>query len=335
MAAAALVDKLTFNGLRPVNLRTDLAGIADLIELCFGSTMDESGRAGVREMRMVAQSASLSFIYDGLGRALGGIEYGFVWVVDGKVAGNVSISPANFPSSMGTGCIIANVAVHPDYRRQGIALALMTASLEAIQQRRAKFAILQVDSINDPARRIYDRLGFRVERTFNRWTRSPHVRPPAKLPDMPPITLRQPNEWRAEIALAEHTRPNTLGGLGWLRPVHPQHFRWSIFRMFSDLTMGRNEEHWIVHNERKNAIIASMRINMTFGGVDRLELMIHPAHEGKLEEAMINHALRRLDGRRRSLLIEHPADDLRTSQVLERYAFERRYTLAHMRYDFY
>src|SRR5258705_6662107 len=125
MAAAALIDKLSFNGLRSVNLRRDLAGIADLIELCFGPTMDEAGRVGVREMRMVAQSPSLSFLYDGIGRVLGGLESGFVWIENGKVVGNASISPANLPTSMGTGYIIANVAVHPDYRRHGIAQSLM------------------------------------------------------------------------------------------------------------------------------------------------------------------------------------------------------------------
>src|SRR5258705_10791161 len=132
MGAAALVDKLVFNGLRPVNLRTDLAGIADLIELCFGSTMDESGRASLREMRMVAQSTSLSFLYDGIGRMLGGLESGYVWIEDGKVVGNVSVSPANMPTSLGSGYIIANVAVHPDYRRHGIARELMSASMEMI-----------------------------------------------------------------------------------------------------------------------------------------------------------------------------------------------------------
>jgi ribosomal protein S18 acetylase RimI-like enzyme len=334
MGAAALVDKLVFNGLRPVNLRTDLAGIADLIELCFGPTMDESGRASLREMRMVAQSQSLSFLYDGIGRMLGGLESGYVWIEDGKVVGNVSISPANTPASLGSGFIIANVAVHPDFRRHGIARELLTASLELIRERRGKFAVLQVDASNEGARHIYDRLGFRAERTFIRWTRSPHARPPAKLPNMPAITLRQPNEWRAEMALADLARPNELGGIGWIRPVHPQYFRWSILRAITDVTMGRNEEHWIIHSDSRREILASLRISMSFGGVDRLELLVNPSRQGQLEEPLLNHALRRLDGRRHALSIEHPADDLYAGRVLERYAFERRYTLTHMRLDF-
>ena len=36
-------------GLRPVNVRTDLAQLADLMEITFHDTMDESGRAAIRE----------------------------------------------------------------------------------------------------------------------------------------------------------------------------------------------------------------------------------------------------------------------------------------------
>lgn len=51
-------------GLRPVNLRTDLAPLADLIELAFADSMDNSGRAAIREMR------TLSRVAPGLGALL-------------------------------------------------------------------------------------------------------------------------------------------------------------------------------------------------------------------------------------------------------------------------
>jgi len=42
-------------------------------------------------------------------------------IENGRLIGNVSVSPANLPRSEGVGYIIANVAVHPDFQRQGFA----------------------------------------------------------------------------------------------------------------------------------------------------------------------------------------------------------------------
>jgi ribosomal protein S18 acetylase RimI-like enzyme len=334
LSAAALVQNTPFNGLRPVNLRTDLAGMAELIELCFGPTMDEAGRAAVREMRMISRSGSLTLIFHGLDRLLGGLEQGYVWIEDGRLIGNVSVSPANYPHSMGTGFVIANVAVHPDFRRQGLAQALMQASLDLIRQRGGEFAVLQVDDNNEGARRLYSRLNFREERTFIRWHRSSHARSPKRLSRMPDITLRQANEWRAEYELAQAVRPNERGGLGWLRPTHPNFFRPSLVRTLASWTTGRSEDHWIVRDESKRGLLGSLRTTSAFGSADRFELLVDPAQQGQLEDPLINFALRGLEGRRRPVTMEHPADDQITTALLERYEFERRYTLVHMRYDF-
>ncbi len=334
MSAAALASKQTFSGIRPVNLRTDLAGIAELIELCFGPTMDDAGRAAVREMRMVSQSSSLSLLFHGLDRLMGGLEQGFVWIEDNRLVGNVSVSPANYPRSLGAGYVVANVAVHPDYRRHGLAHTLMLASLDLIRRKGGTFAVLQVDASNEIAQHLYARLGFREERGFIRWHRSSHIRAPQRLPDMPFLTLRQPNEWRSEFDLAQLARPNQRGGLGWLRPTHPTYFHPSLWRTLTGWTIGRNEEHWIVRDDHDARIVGSMRVTMSFGSADRMELLVHPSYQGKLEEPLINYVLRRLDGHRRPLTIEHPADDATATSLLERYLFEARYRLVHMRYDF-
>lgn len=332
MASAALATNRPFSGLRPVHLRTDLAGMAELLELCFGATMDEAGHSAIREMRMVSQSGSLSLLFHGLDRLLGGLEQGFVWIEDGRLVGNVSVSPANYPHAMGKGFIIANVAVHPDYRRHGLAHSMMLASMDLIGQKGGDFAVLQVDEDNEVARRLYARLGFREERTFIRWNRSSHIRAPQRLPDMPIVTLRNGYEWRAEYELARLSRPNRLGGLGWLRPTHPAHFRPSVWRALMAWTTVRSEEHWIIRDDRQ--IIGALRTMTSFGSADKLELLVHPVYQGRLEDPLINFALRRFDGHRRPATIEHPADDYFATSVLEKYGFEKRYRLVHMRYDF-
>jgi ribosomal protein S18 acetylase RimI-like enzyme len=333
--SATLVGQTSDNGLRPVNLRTDLAQLADLLELCFGSVMDEAGRAGMREMRAISRSPSLATLYSGMDHLLGGLEMGYVWVENGEIIGNVSVSRARLPQSLGQGFIIANVATHPNFRRQGIASELVQAALGLIRQRRGQFALLQVNVGNastDTAARLYLRSGFRQERMFTRWVRGPQP-PPVKLINLPFITLRSPREWRAEMALAELVRPNARGGLGWLRPVHPSSFRRGPLAVLGDWLNARHIERWIIRDEHSRDLLASMRALIPFSGAYQLDLLVRPAWQGRLEEPLLNYALRRLDGRYKAVVLEHPADDTLAANVLKRYGFEARATLIHMRRD--
>ncbi|MBE0501493.1 MAG: ribosomal protein S18-alanine N-acetyltransferase [Desulfuromonadales bacterium] len=56
---------------------------------------------------------------------------------------------------------IHNVATHPDYRRQGLALKLMTRRAELAKNSGAVVALLEVRAHNTGAIRLYERLGYR------------------------------------------------------------------------------------------------------------------------------------------------------------------------------
>ena len=53
-----------------------------------------------------------------------------------------------------------NVAVHPDFRRQGVARALILALTEELKKRGGHCLTLEVRASNDPARALYESLGF-------------------------------------------------------------------------------------------------------------------------------------------------------------------------------
>ena len=122
------------DGVRPVNLRTDLQPLADLIEMVFADSMDSSGRAAVREMRFLSRMGYGLKLIARLNEMAQGISMGFVYVKDGQLVGNVSVYPASYPAELGETWILANVGVHPDWRRAGIADELMLASLDMIRQ---------------------------------------------------------------------------------------------------------------------------------------------------------------------------------------------------------
>ena len=53
-----------------------------------------------------------------------------------------------------------NVAVHPDYRRRGIAEALVTALVEVLKEKNSHCLTLEVRASNEPAQKLYEKLGF-------------------------------------------------------------------------------------------------------------------------------------------------------------------------------
>ena len=53
-----------------------------------------------------------------------------------------------------------NVAVHPDHRRKGVAEKLVMALEEALKERESACLTLEVRASNEPAKYLYEKLGF-------------------------------------------------------------------------------------------------------------------------------------------------------------------------------
>lgn len=346
MVSLSLNKKTTaapVSGLRPVNLRTDLAPLADLIELAFAASMDSSGRAAIREMRSLSHIGAGLSVFSRMNEMAQGVGLGYVWIEDGRLVGNTSIYPASLPHGAPPAWIIANVATHPDFRGRGIARKLVTASLEAIYNRvhqsgRRRIAdkavaLLQVEADNTVARGLYERLGFATERTFITWRRTSTTRAPLALDDNPAyVTRRRFREWRAEMALAGWLRPSERGGIGWLRPIVPSVFRSGIREQINDFINMRTFERLLVRDQNDH-VRAFMWVESAFAASSvQLTLVCDPIYQGVYDEALINGITRRYSGRS-ALTIEHPEDDANISTLLRSYQFSPQRTLTHMRWE--
>ena len=53
-----------------------------------------------------------------------------------------------------------NIAVHPDCRNQGIATSLIVGLVGALQKQGSRCLTLEVRASNDPAKRLYEKMGF-------------------------------------------------------------------------------------------------------------------------------------------------------------------------------
>jgi len=62
---------------------------------------------------------------------------------------------------------VVSIAVLPQFRRKGIAQAVITKALEGMQYYKAKQCFLEVRVTNDAAISLYKKLGFEVTRTIN------------------------------------------------------------------------------------------------------------------------------------------------------------------------
>jgi len=211
MTAEIALPISTREHLRRLDMRRDLAKVADLVELCFYDTLDPEGKQYLSDMRRAAQSASL------LGWASNLIDEspmppsGYVWEEDGRLVGNLSLIPISWQGKKGY--MIANVATHPDYRGRGIATALTMTALQHAKEHNAASAWLQVREDNPSAVHIYEVTGFveRLRRTsWYSGPKNPEQNPPAGVK----VSRRLPGHWK-------HQRE-------WLNRIYPLELTWNI-----------------------------------------------------------------------------------------------------------
>ena len=208
--SSVIVNTAAGGNLRPIDPRSDLLAIADLVELCFKETLDADGYRYLRQMRNLARkNAFLTLAYNLAETAAQNPVRGYVWEQGGRIVGNASLMPVG---GVGGGCyLIANVAVHPDFRNQGIGRALTGAALS--QARKSGSRVwLQVREENVPAVHIYRSLGFRERARRTTWRSNPGMptRPAGRYTVLP----RMDAHWESQAQ--------------WLDRLYPAELRWHL-----------------------------------------------------------------------------------------------------------
>ena len=92
------------------------------------------------------------------------------WLVaddNGRVAGYIGSQTVVGESDM------MNVAVHPDYRQQGIATGLIVGLVEQLRKLESHSLTLEVRASNEPAKRLYEKLGFQQVGCRKNYYRNP------------------------------------------------------------------------------------------------------------------------------------------------------------------
>lgn len=305
------------NGLRPIDPRRDMRQVAALIETAFGENLDRAGRRMLRWMRTFSRAGWLGWLLGYWLLPPAARPRGFVWERDGRIVGNASLLPVE-------GCpgrwVLANVAVHPDFRRRGIARSLVQESVAWMERRRNRTLLLQVNHGNKGARKLYIELGFEtlVARTvWLRSSRAPEPHPPRNSA----VRRREPSEWRRQWELAKRLHPE---GLIWPFPA--------VAGLFRPQGLGAwlgwdHRRHWLWEEDGRLMGSLTARLSREIRLWD-LILVVEPEAWGRVEADLLAHGLASPLLRSRRVRLEYPFDV--AVEVLDGLGFKPKRTLTWM-----
>jgi len=277
----------------------DLDAVAELVEIAF---RDEPGR-DLHQFRSELRSLrGLGLVIWGANRLnpLGGdILTGYVFEVAGRLVGCLTLS--RLPGTP-VRWLIANVAVHPDFRRRGIARQLVEAALAHVRGRGGGLLVLDVRRENTPAYALYEQLGFTLrEATAERrwlpgagWPRSAPPDPPAA--GTPPAgvePIRAADRPRVRALLhdaisAEAREANPIVESEWLPSALadslPGWMRW----------FGSRDTHrlGLASGDRLDALIVLRA--QRWSGTHQLQILVRPGQETTAAPAAVAAAVRTL-----------------------------------------
>ncbi len=305
--------------IRPVNILRDLPKVADLIELCFASSLDSEGQSYVRQMRHASHDASfLRWARNAVEGASMPLS-GFVWEDDGRVVGNASLVP--FHRKGRRIYLIANVATHPDFRRKGIARALTERTMGLAHQRGATELWLHARADNPGALEMYASLGFEERARRNSWRSQTHTPPLTAIPSVS-IARRTSRLWTQQATWLDQLHPEELA---WYRSwnwkgLKPGFWNW-LYRAFVEF----EQRQWAAFKQGElHGILVWTPLNRA----EYLWLACGPDSDPGTLTALLVHARRDL-GYHRRLSLEHPANQ--NEAAIQQAGFDLNRTLIWMR----
>ncbi|MCA9873579.1 MAG: GNAT family N-acetyltransferase [Anaerolineales bacterium] len=315
-------SRASSNGPRPINVNRDIPQILDLLQVAFGESLDAEGR---RVLQGYYSPPGQPAVLWRLNPAASRLSQGFVWEEDGRIVGNTTILTTRVDGRF----LIVNVAVHPSYRRQGIARLLMNAVTQHLQARGGREILLQVDHHNSPAIDLYATLGYTQLGAMTTWSAAAGRVHALETYGQHHVRELRAREWREAYRLDTQA---LSADMNWPEPIPVDTYRLGFWRKLVNFTNARTTETWVTGYNHQLTGLAS--IWSEWGRAHQLLLRIHPQWVGELERPLLAKALRRLPYLpRRNVRIDHPADDSLTGELLHQANFRPQRTLIHMCLD--
>jgi len=305
---ASITDSLSSHpsspNIRPFDAYRDLRSVADLIEICFADTLDPDGEGYIQRMRAAASSPNM------LRWAATSTEWnrhmmtGFVWDDGSRLVGNLSIIPYTVQGKRRF--LIANVAVHPDYRRRGIARQLTNHAVAYARQRGVPEVWLHVREENEPAVTLYRELAF-AERARRTTWHSLSDYPRAPLPPELIFGKRRSADWGQQQRWLQQNYPPEVT---WNLPFQLNAMRPGLFGTFSRVFNNIYLQQWSVQQRGQLQGTVAWQASATFANI--LWLAAAPDTNDEAVQGLLVHARRQVPTRR-PLALDYPAGQSSTA----------------------
>jgi len=307
-------------GMRLVNPQRDMRALAELIEVAFSRNLEAGSERMLGWMKFMGRLGWLGWVLSFYLLPPAARPRGFVWEAEGRLVGNASVLPVGgHPRRW----ILVNVAVHPDFERQGIARQLVKACIAYVRDRKGRVLLLQTESDNPGVQELYAALGFETIATRTTWVgkferRKYHSMPKGR------ASVGSRDEWREQAALARRVHPE---GLMWPYPPESGIYR-SVGLMDSLLIGGR--QHWVVREN--GALVGSLSLRWS-PEIDawRMLLVVDPKFHEQVERDLLVCGLGDLPTRKARIELEYPSGI--AEDQLRDFGFEQRRRLTWMKRD--
>ena len=288
--------------MRPLNMMRDLPSVADLIELCFSSTLDPEGRSYIDQMRRNGRDSSFLSWAPRVIETVSLPLSGFVWENNGRVVGNVSLIP--FVKHGQKIFLIANVATHPEYRRQGIARQLTAAAMARAREKHAQSIWLHVRDDNPGAIKLYHELGFVERSRRTNWYASSGTTPLGNLRSNIQVAPRTTRDWPLQSAWLARAYPASLD---WYNTQNWGIFKPGLINALYRLMTDISTVQWSA--QRSGKLLGVLACQRSLGRTDQLWAALPEQPEPDAMTSLLLHG-RRLLSQSRSLTLEYPSGPL-------------------------
>jgi len=310
--------------------------------------MDNDGQRYVADMRRASRDDGFMRWANHMTETASLPLTGFVWEENNKIVGNASLIP--FRDRGKRIYLIANIAVHPDHRRRGIARALTQRAVEHARSKRTAALWLHVRDDNPGAIHLYEELGFQEIARRTTWISKSDSFFSQNLiatqgDSNIQIVSRHPRFWLTQQDWLRRIHPDALN---WYRSFDINSLRPGFMNWFYLLFVDMNIKQWAA--VRGDKLLATLAWTQSAGrsvslfaaapgrvteGISRPGLA-HSGAGGEVEapsEALMNlltHARRTLPNQSK-LTLEYPAGEM--VEAFTAAGFKEHRTLLWMRAD--
>ncbi len=311
---------------RPMHVRQDARQVIALLELVFNQHLRGAGH------HTISPGFSLKDFINGREQ----IVPGFVYSIDKRIVGNVSLLESRVPGRY----LVANVAVHPDFRRRGIARKMMVEVVRYIKNRGGHQIALQVETENESAYKLYQELGFEKVGEVRDWRMNWYAL--KTVASRPPISRSRPDDYgefqlrplRPEDAKQAFLLDKSIfpKALNWPDPPQPNYYKRGLKRSIQWFFSGSNHEIWVAENQSKQVVGLGI-IENDFGRPYALKFRMHPDWAHLVERPMVAKLSRRLRYMRsKTIVIQQDVNQSSIEGLLREAGFslKRNLTVMHL-----